>query len=93
MNKILPLLFLIFIFSCSSKPAETALKEEPIQISTEFEKPTIVKAKTAVQYLIEKATKADFDKAKKASSNALIPDTLNARKRNGIIEVLTNGKW
>jgi cell division protein FtsL len=93
MKKILPLLLLTFIFSCSSKPAETALTEENIQLNSETEKLTEEKEKTAVHYSIEKATKADFDKAKKASSNALTLDTLNSRKKNGVIEVLTNGKW
>lgn len=93
MKKILPLLLLTFIFSCSSKPVETALTEENIQVSSETEKPTAEKEKATVQYLIEKATKADFDKAKKASSDALTPDTTNSRKKKSVIEVLTNGKW
>jgi hypothetical protein len=93
MKKILPLLLSTSIFSCSSKPAETALTEENIHVSIETEKPTEVKEKAAVKYSIEKATKEDFEKAKKASSDALTPDTLNSRKKNGVIEVLTNGKW
>jgi len=43
MKKILPLLLLTILFSCSSKPAETALTEENIQVSSEIEKPTEVK--------------------------------------------------
>ncbi|QNF33297.1 hypothetical protein HUW51_11365 [Adhaeribacter swui] len=93
MKKILPLLLLTFIFSCSSKPDETALAEENIQVSSQTEKPTEEKEIAGVKYSIAKATKADFDRAKKASSNLLTPDTLNSRKKNGVIEVLTNGNW
>jgi len=93
MNRILPLLLLTFLFSCSRKPAETALAEENIQVSSEPEKPTEEKEKVAVAYSIERATKADFDKAKKAYSDALTPDTTNSHKKDGILQVLNNGKW
>ncbi|WP_191185162.1 hypothetical protein [Pontibacter aquaedesilientis] len=69
------------------------MTEENIQETRETENPTELKEKAAFHYLIENATKADFDKAKKASSDELTPDTVNSRKKNGVIEVLTNGKW
>ncbi|MCJ8166059.1 hypothetical protein MKJ04_14525 [Pontibacter sp. E15-1] len=67
---LLPLLLLTFICSCSSKKAETAVTENSIQLINETEKPTEEQGKAAVQYSIQKVTKADFDKVKKASSEA-----------------------
>ncbi|MBC5772859.1 hypothetical protein H8S95_02195 [Pontibacter sp. KCTC 32443] len=99
MKNILPLLTIAFIFSCSSKPSEAAKAEEKAQINNETKspaveaKPTEEKETASVAYSIDKATKADFDRAKKAYSDALTTDTTNSRKKDGVLQVLTNGNW
>lgn len=93
MNKILPILFLTIFFSCSNKSVETAPAEEKAQVLNESVISDEEKAKAETAYSIEKATKLDFDKAKKGAPASLTPDTTNSRKKKGVLQVPTNGKW